>query len=101
MMKCLRTINVDNNTVGWYQSSIMGSYLTQVRAVGLPLPWPHIACAQYNIEAQYTYQKAIPTSVMLVYDPYRTSGGHLQLRAYRLTAAFMKLYAEGKFTAKA
>jgi hypothetical protein len=30
MMRCLREVNVDNNTVGWYQSSVLGQY--QVRA---------------------------------------------------------------------
>jgi translation initiation factor 3 subunit H len=29
MMRCLREVNVDNNTVGWYQSSVLGQY--QVR----------------------------------------------------------------------
>ncbi|XP_022734945.1 eukaryotic translation initiation factor 3 subunit H-like isoform X2 [Durio zibethinus] len=28
MMRCLREVNVDNNTVGWYQSTILGSYQT-------------------------------------------------------------------------
>mgnify|MGYP001810755843 CR=1 FL=1 len=26
MMRCLRDVNADNNTVGWYQSTISGSY---------------------------------------------------------------------------
>jgi translation initiation factor 3 subunit H len=29
MMRCLREVNVDNNTVGWYQSSGLGSFQTQ------------------------------------------------------------------------
>lgn len=29
MMRCLREVNVDNNTVGWYQSSQLGMYQTQ------------------------------------------------------------------------
>ncbi|KAG6527701.1 hypothetical protein ZIOFF_009827 [Zingiber officinale] len=28
MMRCLREVNVDNNTVGWYQSTLMGSFQT-------------------------------------------------------------------------
>ncbi|PKU76751.1 Eukaryotic translation initiation factor 3 subunit H [Dendrobium catenatum] len=28
MMRCLREVNVDNNTVGWYQSTLLGSYQT-------------------------------------------------------------------------
>jgi hypothetical protein len=29
MMRCLRDVNIDSNTVGWYQSTFLGSYLTQ------------------------------------------------------------------------
>lgn len=28
MMRCLREVNVDNNTVGWYQTAPLGSYQT-------------------------------------------------------------------------
>jgi len=77
MMKCLRTVNVDINAVGWYQSSFLASFLTQ-----------------NLVEAQYNYQKAIPTSVLLVYDPLRTTAGHLHLKAYRLTDAFMRTYPQ-------
>ncbi len=30
MMKCLREVNIDNNTVGWYQSAYLGSFLNEV-----------------------------------------------------------------------
>jgi hypothetical protein len=36
MMKCLRTVNVDNNTVGWYQSAVLASYLKQVSIAACP-----------------------------------------------------------------
>jgi len=84
MMKALRTVNVDNNTVGWYQSARMANFLTQDL-----------------IDAQFNYQKTIPSSVVVVYDPTLTNGGHLQLSAFRLTDKFMKLYESGKFTQKA
>jgi len=29
MMRCLREVNVDNNTVGWYQSTFLGTYLNE------------------------------------------------------------------------
>merc|ERR1719378_1080811 len=29
MMRSLREVNVDSNTVGWYQSTFLGSYLTE------------------------------------------------------------------------
>lgn len=28
VMRCLRVVNVDSNTVGWYTTSILGSFLT-------------------------------------------------------------------------
>jgi hypothetical protein len=34
MMRCLRDVNIDSNTVGWYQSTFLGSYLTQAYAEG-------------------------------------------------------------------
>jgi translation initiation factor 3 subunit H len=81
MMKCYQSVNVDNNTVGWYQSAFIGSFLT------------------YSvIEEQYKYQVAIPSSVVVVYDPSRTTKGHLALKAYRLSAAFMKLYEGGELS---
>lgn len=76
MMKHLRTVNVDNNTVGWYQSAYLGTFFDQ----GL-------------LEAQYTYQKHIPNSVVVVYDPFQTSKGRLVLKAYRLSDEFMKIYS--------
>lgn len=29
MMRCLREVNVDNNTVGWYTSTFLGSFLNE------------------------------------------------------------------------
>jgi len=78
MMKNFRTINVDNNTVGWYQSALLGS-------------WLNVSI----IENQYSYQKEIPNSVVVVYDPIRTTQGRLALKAYRLTDDFMELYKLG------
>ena len=81
MMQMLRKINVDYNTVGWFFSSFMGTFFT----------------ADF-LEAQYSYQLNIPSSVCVVYDPYRTTSGRLFIRAFRLTDRFMKLYSKGKFS---
>jgi len=75
MMKCLRTVNVDNNIVGWYQSAMLGSFLNSS-----------------VVDVQYDYQKDIPSSVVIVYDPYRTSAGRLGIKAYRLTDSYMQSY---------
>jgi translation initiation factor 3 subunit H len=84
MMKCLRTVNVDNNTVGWYQSAYLGSFINSS-----------------IVEAQYTYQKEIPASVVVVYDPFRTTAGKLAVRAYRLSDSFMKLMGGRDFSQRA
>lgn len=78
MMKNFRAVNIDNNTVGWYQSALLGS-------------WLHASI----IENQYSYQKEIPNSVVVVYDPFRTNRGRLALKAYRLTNEFMQLHESG------
>ncbi|CAN6462761.1 unnamed protein product [Victoria cruziana] len=75
MMRCLREVNVDNNTVGWYQSTYMGSYQT----VEL-------------IETFMNYQENIRRCVCIIYDPSRSSQGVLALKALKLTDAFMDLY---------
>eukprot|EP00163_Fabomonas_tropica_P015126 TRINITY_DN275_c0_g2_i1.p1 TRINITY_DN275_c0_g2~~TRINITY_DN275_c0_g2_i1.p1 ORF type:complete len:361 (-),score=96.85 TRINITY_DN275_c0_g2_i1:2018-3001(-) len=80
-MRSMREVNVDNNTVGWYQSTYLGSWLSE-----------------QNIEDQYLYQSSIPTSVLFIYDPLRSSEGALALRAYRLTDRFMEVYKSGQFT---
>jgi len=81
MMKCLREVNVDHNTVGWYSSTYMGSFINESA-----------------IETQYNYQDRIKKSVVLVYDPLKTSQGALSLKAYRLTQSFMELYKSQSFT---
>jgi translation initiation factor 3 subunit H len=76
MMARLREVGVDSNTVGWYTSTYLGSFLNDSL-----------------VETQYNYQAAIKKCVVLVFDPVKTSQGLLSLRAYRLTQAFMNLYA--------
>src|SRR5690349_2127567 len=58
MMRMLRSVNVDINTVGWYQSVYLGSYFD----LGL-------------LEAQWNYQRQIANSCVIIYDPYQTTKG--------------------------
>jgi translation initiation factor 3 subunit H len=81
MMKALAEVNVDNNTVGWYQSALLGTW-----------------CNRDTIEDQFKYQTEIPNSVVVVYDPSSTTRGRLALKAYRLTGEFMELFASGDFS---
>ncbi|KAI8889873.1 hypothetical protein K501DRAFT_328989 [Backusella circina FSU 941] len=83
MMRCLRAVNVDNNTVGWYRSAHLGNF------VDLSL-----------IETQYSYQNSLSAqSVVLIHDVSKsTAQGNLSIRAFRLTDIFMKAYESKKFT---
>jgi len=81
MMLRLREVNVDNNIAGWYSSSYMESYMNK-----------------YTIQTQYKYQERIKKSVLLVYDPMKTSQGILSVKALRLTQPFMEIYKTQTFT---
>jgi len=77
MLKQLREVNVDNNVVGWYVSSFLGSWMEQD-----------------FLAEQHRYQESIKSSIMLVYDSYSSTKGKLALKAYRLTKGMMQLYSE-------
>ncbi|OZJ05108.1 hypothetical protein BZG36_01402 [Bifiguratus adelaidae] len=83
MMRCLREVNVDNNTVGWYRSATLGTFMD------LTL-----------IDTQYNYQTSLSSkSVVIIHDVSKSAAqGNLELKALRLTDKFMKLYADKKFT---
>jgi hypothetical protein len=76
-----RDVNVDNNTVGWYHSTYLGSHITEEL-----------------ISTQFNYQESIPKCVCLIFDPMKTAQGNLALKAVRLTDSFLALYKGGEFT---
>ncbi|KMZ60842.1 Eukaryotic translation initiation factor 3 subunit [Zostera marina] len=80
MMRCLREVNVDNNTVGWYQSTLLGSFQT----VEL-------------IETFMNYQENIRRCVCIIYDPSKSNQGVLALKALKLSDSFMSLYRTNNF----
>ncbi|XP_073714439.1 eukaryotic translation initiation factor 3 subunit H-B [Misgurnus anguillicaudatus] len=82
MMRSLRHVNIDHLHVGWYQSTFYGSFVS--RAL---------------LDSQFSYQHAIEESVVLVYDPLKTSQGSLCLKAYRLTPKLMEICKEKDFSA--
>lgn len=81
MVRHLKEVNVDANSVGWYTSATMGNFVNMS-----------------FIENQYHYQKDNASTVGLVYDTSKSSQGNLTLKAYRLAPSFMTAYKEGKFT---
>lgn len=68
-------VHVDNNSIGWYQSTYLGTY-----------------CSKELIQTQYSHQQKNPDSVVIVFDPVSTAKGTLALKALRLTESFMKSY---------
>nr|KAG5714025.1 hypothetical protein BaRGS_020353 [Batillaria attramentaria] len=81
MMRNLRHMNIDHLHVGWYQSTYFGSFINRLL-----------------LDSQFNYQHSIEESVVLIYDPLKTTQGFLALKAYRLTPAMMKFYKDGDFT---
>ncbi|CAD7700775.1 unnamed protein product [Ostreobium quekettii] len=75
MMRCLREVNVDNNTVGWYQSSNFGSFET----VEL-------------LNTFINYYESIRRCVAIIYDPQKSASGTLVLKAVKLKDSFIELY---------
>lgn len=57
-------VNVDNNQVGWYRSTYMGSW-----------------CTNDLVATQFTYQENIGSNaVVVLYDPLRTTHGSFSLK---------------------
>jgi len=83
MMRYLREVNVDNNTVGWYQSTYLGLHINQ-----------------FLIDTQYGYQSETKASVVIIYDPLTTSHGSVGFKAFRLSDKFMKLQKTVGFTSQ-
>jgi len=77
MQKLLREVNVDANTVGWYQTTHLGQFFSNI-----------------VIETQYAFQREIPNSILLVYDPLQAAIGKASFKAVRLTDTFMTRFTE-------
>lgn len=79
MLKRLRDVNVDTNTVGWYQTTHLGQFFSDT-----------------VIEMQYLYQTEIKRSILVVYDPLQSAIGKPAFKAFRLTPEFMVKHAEAQ-----
>jgi len=77
MLRRLREVNVDSNTVGWYQTTHLGSFFSTI-----------------VIDSQYAFQTEIARSVLVVYDSLQSAIGKPAFKALQLTPSFMKAYAE-------
>lgn len=79
MLRRLREVNVDSNTVGWYQTTHLGQFFSET-----------------VIETQYLYQMQIPRTVLLVYDPLQSAIGKPAFKAFRLTPEFVARHTEAR-----
>jgi translation initiation factor 3 subunit H len=77
----LKEVNVDSNSVGWYISANMGRFYSQS-----------------VIDTMLAYQVENPESVVLVHDVARSAQAGFSLRAYRLSAGYIRAKKDGKFT---
>jgi len=82
-LRRLREVNVDSNTVGWYQTTHLGQFISTT-----------------VIETQHLYQTEIPRSVLVVYDSLQAAIGKPSFKALQLTDEFMKVYATVSAAAK-
>lgn len=120
MMKCLREVNVDNNTVGWYVvcgAGVLSHRGSTICCPTLPIllcmqPHPHprpshdryqstvVGSFQTNelIETFVSYHETIRRCVCIVYDT--TSSGINAFKAIRLREAFVKAFKEQALTAE-
>jgi translation initiation factor 3 subunit H len=74
MIRKFQQVNIDYLSVGFYQSSPFGACFTEA-----------------FVESVFDYQSTVDDSVVLVYDPIKTSQGMLTIKAYRLSEKAMKL----------
>ncbi|KAL6571312.1 Eukaryotic translation initiation factor 3 subunit H [Orobanche hederae] len=103
MMRCLREVNVDNNTVGWVQMMMclskifVGSHKLYHVKVSINFVWIVPDC---GIDRDF-YElpgENIRRCVCIIYDPSRSNQGVLSLKALKLSDSFMELYRSNNFT---
>lgn len=83
MMRCLRDINVDNNAVGWYQSTFKGTYQTVEM-----------------VETFMAYAQSIKRCICVLYDPDNDAEGIRGFKAIKLTDTFMAMYKDRHLSAE-
>lgn len=84
VLRCLREIGVDANTVGWYQSTLLDSFQTREL-----------------VETFIAYHENIKRCVCIIYDPMCTTKGNAGFKALRLSEKFLELYKNGSITVEA
>lgn len=67
ILQALSEVRIDANAVGWYESTHLGNFLNE----GF-------------IESQYTFQKAVPNAICLIYDDFQQRVDGCGFRAFRI-----------------
>mmetsp|Transcript_21433 Transcript_21433/g.26386 ORF Transcript_21433/g.26386 Transcript_21433/m.26386 type:complete len:339 (-) Transcript_21433:8-1024(-) len=83
-LRKLREVNVDSNTVGWYQTTHLGQFINKD-----------------VIHSQHGFQTEIPRSVLVVYDSLQAAIGKPSFKALQLTKEFMEMYGASYAAPKA
>ena len=106
MMRCLREVNADNNTVGWcvlhwpLSNAVQpGGYRPFTYALGVARRYQSTISGSFQvveiIETFVSYMESLERCVCIVYDITAAAGGALGLKAIRLSDAFVEAYREG------
>ncbi|WFC98652.1 hypothetical protein MYAM1_001383 [Malassezia yamatoensis] len=89
MLKLLRQVSADQNTVGLYQGCFLGPFLNSAVVEGL-----NTLSLMMEREGNQGKGKA----VLLVHDYAQLAQGNTVLRAFKLTPSFVDAYRKGKMT---
>lgn len=71
-VRLMKASNLDGNIVGWFQSSVLGSYINET-----------------TVEIQYDYQSQNPNSVLVIAD---ASSSSCPIKALRLTKEYLAFH---------
>lgn len=82
MMRCLHAINIDNNLVGWYQSTELSYQTVEV------------------LETFLGYHKALIHCICLVYDPTVAACGMFPFKAVKVKQPFLNEFYSKKMDSK-
>ncbi|KAH3674174.1 hypothetical protein WICMUC_003415 [Wickerhamomyces mucosus] len=82
LLTSLKETQVSAQLLGWYQTSQSGKFITDAVIETLA----------------YAQLKTSPNTVLIIHDPSKASYGILNLKAFRLSKAFLETYIENKFT---
>lgn len=84
MERSLRSVNIDYQQVGFYQSTYLNTH-----------------CDRNFLDSVFDYLEEMNEAIAIIYDPLKTKLGHLSLRAFKLSNAAFNLYKQEKdFTAE-